>query len=335
MIYPIFPKKDSIIGIFPPSAGVGHKIESFNKSIDSIKSKGYSILETESVRVNDIRPASGMKRAEEFHQLLKDDSVKAIISASGGEFCIEMLPFVDANIIKKNPKWLCGYSDPTNLEYFITTKLDISTIYGFNAGGFDWSPLHEFQVNQLAVLGGNVIVQNSYDYYDSDRSYNKTEFKLDTAVSWDLYMPGSDSPVLKLTDFSGRIIGGCTEVISRLIGTPYDGTQEFISKYQDDGFIWYFDTFESSPIELYCTMLQFKYAGMFKNAKAIIMGRVMYPNDAQDYEYVNLLKMVFEDIPFIWGADIGHTKPSMTIINGSIAKLRCYDSKAILEMILV
>ena len=335
MIYPKFPKDSESIGICAPSAGVGHKLESFDASLNSIRKLGFNTLETESVRIDDIRPADGHTRAEEYHSLIRNKDVSSIIAATGGEYNIEVLPYLDSELIRQNPKWLCGYSDPTNILYYLTTKLDIASIYGFNAGTFDWNPLHRFQTNALEILRGNIIKQESFDYYDSDRSFGKTDFNMDTAVSWDLYMPAKNEPVTDRQCFTGRLIGGCTDIITRLLGTPYDGTSDFVSRYKDDGFIWYFDTFEMSPISLYCSMLQFRYAGMFTNAKAVIIGRVMFPGDATDEEYIEHLKLAFPDIPFIWGADIGHTKPCMTIINGSMGYLETENGKAKLNMELI
>ena len=327
MIYPKFPQNNEVIGICAPSSGVGHKLESFDLSLEAIKSKGYKIIETDAVRVNNIRPASGKVRADEFHSLLENPDVKMIIAASGGEYCFEMLPYLDANIIRHNPKWFCGYSDPTNIEFYLTTKLDIATIYGFNAGSFDWRPLHKFQETALSFIEGNIIEQSSYDKWDSKKDYENV--CLDTDVSWDLYLPGKAEPSpSEKFDVSGRIIGGCTDIIANLIGTPYDGSKDFIERYKDDGCIWYFDTFDMNSEQLYFKLLQFRYAGMFDTAKAIIIGRVMYPGDSSNADFINAIQMAIPDTPFIWGADIGHTKPSMTLINGSIGHLSCKDGKA-------
>lgn len=327
MIYPKFLNPGDTIGICAPSAGVGYKLDSFDKSLSVLKGYGYKIVETPSVRVDNIRSADAITRANEYHSLLEDNSINAIIAASGGEFCIEMLPYLNKETIQNNPKWLCGYSDPTNIQYYLTTKLDISTVYGFNAGGFDWPKLHKFQQVQLDILAGKIDTQYSYDFFDSCRTPGQTEYHLDTPVKWELYN-NSESTL----NVQGRLIGGCTDVISSLIGTPYDGTIDFIKRYYEDGTIWYFDTFEMSPLNLFCTIKQFRYAGYFDNAKAIIFGRVMYPGDATDNDYVDLLKSALEGIPFTWGADIGHTKPAMTIINGSLGTLSFQNNKATLNM---
>ena len=330
MIYPEFPQHGDTIGICAPSAGVGHKLQSFDLSLEAIRERGFNILETASVRNEGERSAEASVRANEFNSLLQDDSVKTIIAATGGDYNYEVLPYLDADLIKANPKWVCGYSDPTNILYYMTTKLDIATIYGVNAGSFDWRPLHEFQKNALDIIGGDIVDQHSYDLWDSNRSWE--EVKLDTPVSWDLYFPGETEPNSKSIDVSGRIIGGCTDIIAKLIGTPYDGTLDFIKRYSADGFIWYFDTFDMSADMLYLTMMQMKYAGYFKNAQAIIVGRVMFPGVSSDTEYIERLQRAFldTDIPFIWGADIGHTKPTMTIINGAIAHLHYSNGKCAL-----
>lgn len=329
MIFPKFPKPGNTIGICAPSAGVGHKLDSFDLSLSTLKERGFNTMETAAVRVDSIRPASAKVRADEFHSLINDSEVKTIIAASGGEYNYEMLPYLNADVISGNPKWVCGYSDPTNILYYMTTKLDIATIYGFNAGTFDWRPLHESQLNALSILSGDIVEQHSFTYWDSARNWES--INLNTPVKWDLYMPGCDNPVTSEQDFSGRLIGGCTDVIAKLIGTPYDGTADFLNRYSDDRFIWYFDTFEMNPDALYLTMLQFKYAGFFHNASVIILGRVMFPSNSTDAEYIDNMKRVFCDIPFIWGADIGHTKPAMTLVNGSLATLRCAYSKAVLS----
>lgn len=330
MIYPEFPAIDSTIGICAPSAGIGRKLESFDMSVSALKNMGYSVTETESVRVDALRPSSGKQRAEEFHSLLINPKVKTIIAASGGEYNFEVLPYLDKNLMQSNPKWFCGYSDPTNIMYYMTTVMDIATIYGVNAGAFDWRPLHLFQANALEIISGNIVEQESFDMWDSERDWRNVN--MNTPVSWDLYLPNQDAPSLSEQEFKGRLIGGCTDVICKLIGTPYDGTKDFLDRYKKDGFIWYLDTYEMSPNLLYLTMLQMKAAGFFTNAKIIIFGRPMYTANALDEEYIELLKMAFNNIPFIWGADIGHTKPVMTIINGSIGTVTCNNKRAKLCM---
>lgn len=330
MFYPRFPSENQMIGICAPSAGIGYKSDSFDLSEESICSMGFTIRETASVRSDDNPSASAEIRGSEFNALFADPDVKAVCAATGGEYNIEMLPYIDEKLLLDNPKWFAGYSDPTNISYYMTTKLDIATIYGFNAGSFDWRPLHEYQQNALRILSGDVFTQHSFDMWDSGRDFEN--ICMDAEVRWDLHLP---SGLCKdACEFTGRLIGGCSDVINALVGTPYEDTISFVERYEDDGFLWYFDTFEMSPFDLYLFLIKMKLAGYFYNAKVVILGRVMLPHGATDEEYIELAKRALSDIPFVWGADIGHTKPAMTLINGAIGKLKLHNGEAELEMFL-
>lgn len=352
MIFPSFLSKTNktTIGICAPSAGVGHKIDSFEKSLDALKSAGFKYFETKSVRNIGEKASSAEVRAKEVNELVLNDDIGIILSASGGDYCMEVLPYINADNFLTNPKWVCGSSDPTNVVYYLTTKLDIATIYGVNAGSFDWSPLHEFQKNAIAILKGNLVEQSSFDYYDASRSWSDN-ISLDTKVYWET-LP--KAPV----DVSGRLIGGCSDCISNLIGTPYDGTSDFVDKYAEEGIIWYFDPFETSSISFHLLMLKMKYAGYFRGATAIIIGRVMLPqhfgasnssseskinqeqpdsNETATLDNIVSSSLMNElsndfDIPIVLNADIGHVKPSMTLINGSYAHLYVNNGKATLSM---
>ena len=85
MIYPDFLSSGDTIGICAPSAGVGKKIESFEKSLNNLKKEGYKIVETESVRYPYLPSNLPNIRGEEFNQLVKDKSIDMIWSAYGGD----------------------------------------------------------------------------------------------------------------------------------------------------------------------------------------------------------------------------------------------------------
>ena len=339
MIYPKFPEQGSSLGICAPSAGVGHKIKLFDKSLAALKSAGFDIIETASVRNDNIRSADAKTRGKEFNFLVNNPDVEMIVSAAGGDYNIEMLPYLDIETLANYPKWIAGASDPTNIMYYVTTKLDIATMYGFNAGSFDWDTLHEFQNNSFELMRGNTIKQYSFDKYDSNTDFSISDIVLEGDVNWQLSMPGideiidrsspSESPKLIV---EGRLIGGCIDCIAKLIGTPYDGTRYFVKKYPRK--IWFLDNFAMTSFDLYLTMMQMKYCGYFKGTKAIVFGRTLFP-DKSDEEYIAQLRQAIPDIPFIWNADIGHVKPCFTVINGAYGRVTCAQGKGTLEQALV
>lgn len=327
MLYPRFLEKNDIIGIIAPSQGVGDHLESFKKSIKTLEEYGYKIKETASVRNKGMVSTTGEKRSQELDEVITDKNVKMIICASGGDFLLEMLPTINWKNIKQSPKWIMGYSDPTALLYITTTKLDIATIYGCNAGSFDQTNLHECLKNNLKILSGNILTQKSFDLYQKGWLEESDGYNLTEPVYWE-DLNGE-------VNIQGRIIGGCLDCLKDIIGTPYDYTKKFIEKYKDDGFIWYFDVCELSVEEFYRTLFQMKEAGWFEYIKGVVVGRVAVPRCFyKDFSYQDALKKIFPNIPLIFNADIGHVPPKMTIINGSIAKVTCKEGKGAISQTL-
>ena len=172
MIYPEFIKNGDYIGVTAPSDGVTDILDL--KRLDNAKSKlqklGLKVVETSNVRKSvKGRSSAPTVQAKELEDLFKNKKVKSIICAGGGEFLLEMLSYVDFDIIKNNPKWIQGYSDPTGLLYIITVCFDIATIYANNFKTFGMENYHKSLLDNIEILKGNLIKQENYDKYESER----------------------------------------------------------------------------------------------------------------------------------------------------------------------
>lgn len=340
MIYPEFPEEGSVIGICAPSAGIGYKADLFEMSLDVLHEEGFETFETDSVWSEDCPSAPPSVRGMEFNSLFEDDDIAMVMSAAGGDYNMEMLPYIDEELVRSHPKWFAGYSDPTAIELYMTTVMDIATIYGVNAGAWDWRPLHKFQYDALSVIEGDLPVQYSYDFWCSEGFNEETgTFEMDAPVEWTLLRGSSDPDDYDLheeynLDVSGRLIGGCIDVIDELIGTPYEDLIGFADRYKDDGFIWFFDNFELDPKQLMYSMTRSKQMGLFDHARAVVFGRTCFTGEATDIDYLEQIERVFGnmDVPVIWNADIGHTKPSFTLINGAMGHLTYAHGTAVLTM---
>lgn len=306
MIYPPFLKTNDNLGIVAISQGTGSKLNEYLISINNL-AKHFNIIEAPSVRTNNIRANSAKQRAKELENMFKDPNIKAIICARGGYYAMEILPYINFEIIKAHPKLFIGYSNPTTIMHYITCKLDLATIYGFNASSFD--EIHQFTNTAIDYITNNIYPQHNYEYHKA--GYNSSTY--DTPVKWQ-YFPSS-------IHIKGRCIGGCIDDLKNIIGTPYDATNDFINRYKNEGIIWYFDNYALSSAELYLSLLQFKYAGYFNFCKGIIIGRTCFPKLIENETYFDNLKQLFPNIPVIYDADIGHTSPRLTIINGAIMNI--------------
>lgn len=329
MIYPEFIKKGDCIGVPAPSAGADtlERKNKFENAIKRLQNLGFKLNLSENLfeSVNG-RSASAEERAKEVNKMVKDNETKMILCAAGGEFLVEILDYVDFNLLKENPKFVVGFSDPTGLLFPITTKYDIATIYGQNLSSFGTQNLHKAQEDTLRVMKGDFVTVHSYDLYEEKHHELITgleDYNLTEKVCWKTL---DDNEV----SVKGRIIGGCLDIIAELAGTKFDGTKEFNEKYKNDGIIWYFDNCEitmEETIRLLWKMYQLEY---FKYAKAIIFGRFGKIATCFDYDTESCLKdsvISKLNIPIIYDADISHKAPCMPIINGSIASLNVKEGK--------
>ena len=243
MIYPKFIKEQGTIGVTAPSRGITNELDlkRLESAIKNLNEKGFNVIETENVRTDNLgRSSSKEERAKQLESLFLDKKVDAIISASGGDFLMEMIPYLNYEVIKNNPKWFQGYSDPTWLTYTITTNLDIATIYSNNFKSFGMKPWHKSLETNIKILKGDLINQKSFEKYELYKKNQETgleDYNLTEKVKWKI-ITGEKEVSIK-----GRMIGGCLDVINEIYGTNYDKTQEFLEKYQNDGIIWYLENY--------------------------------------------------------------------------------------------
>ena len=308
------------------------KILKFEKAKKNLKSYGHNIIESSNIMKNDkARSSSGKERAEEFLKLWTNKDVKAIITLKGGQFLIEMLPFLNEHkdILKNSqPKWIQGFSDTTVLSYYLTTNFDIATIHADNFMNYGMKKIGVSQLNTIKMLEGAEINQISSEKYQSvhQRSDIIGDFNFDKKTEWkNLYNEEKIS-------LKGRIIGGNLESITKLIGTKYDNTINYIEKYKKDGIIWFLESFALNTADVYSALWEMKESGYFKYTSGFIFGKPAICENEYNISYEETLKDALGDlhVPVIYNADIGHVPPQLAIINGSIAEIISKDGKGII-----
>ena len=85
------------------------------------------------------------------------------------------------------------------------------------------------------------------------------------------------------------------------------------------------------PEDLYRTLIQFKMAGWFRYTKAIIIGKVRFPSSFLNLSYEEMIKKALPNMKVIYNFDVGHVKPSMTMINGFKVRVISNDNEGSLE----
>lgn len=339
MKHPESLKKGDIIGICAPSGGITkpEKIQELEEAEKQLKEMGYRIIETKSVRKEEKgRSNTAKKRAEEFMELLKNKEVKLIIFATGGDYLMEMLDYLDLEEIKKlEPKWMQGYSDITTLEFIFNTILEIPSIYCDTIKSYAMKPLYRNLKDALKIASGEKITQKSFEKCEKSEFNNLEDAFGDGAKKHqqepdvfgdgdkkhqqepDVFGDGNkkhyqdpNEEKYNLTEkvewkninnepkieMQGRMIGGCLDCIKIFFGTKYDNIKNYINKYKKDGIIWYLECFEINSPELTRILWQMKNAGYFNNINGIIFGRSLVFRKDYDTNFKEAVKQAIGDL---------------------------------------
>ena len=350
-------------------------VSKFNAALDFFQSKGYYVnLGPNCFKGDGIGISTTPKAcAEELTTSYVNQDCDVLIPTGGGELMCETILGVDFEKIKEAPpKWYMGYSDNTNFTFLSATMLDRAAIYGPSAGSFGMNPLHESLADALDLLTGRNLKVNSYDKYEIEslcdeqhplEPYNCTEkvdikayimstgdkAKTGTAgdtaradVSDDIAKEGASgentTKEVMLTEhstFSGRLIGGCLDILKQLVGTPFDYVNQFNEKYKDDGIIWFMEACDLNVFDIRRALWQLDQAGWFKYVKGFIFGR---PRNGADMMGLNHIDAVLPytvekyGVPVIIDADIGHVAPMMPIICGALSEVTYDNGQLVIDM---
>lgn len=326
IIYPEKIKPNDTIAI--TAVSMPANVEKIDLAIDNLKELELKVIETKNVRSDGIVSSEGKERAEELLELYKNPDVKYIIAARGGEFLMEMLPYLDEHkdIIKNNPKWFQGFSDPSLLNLYITTNFNIATINMENVSEYAMKPRFKSIQNSLEFIFSNEkeFIQESFD------KYQKEEFEYGNTKGYNLTEDNIYECEQGNVTFKGRIIGGCIDTFNLIAGTKMDNIKNFVSQFDEEGVIWYFDNCELSPCEFYRRLWYMDQMGYFKNVNGFLIGRsFVQRNDNDSFGFKSAVERALKkfNVPIIYNVDIGHIPPQMYIINGSYAEFEFNDGK--------
>ena len=126
--------KGDTIGVIAPSDPiVGDKVNEIIKAKEIVEKDGFKVKFSKNLFKNtNIYSATVEEKAEDINEMFKDKNVKMIWCAKGGNNSNSVFDLIDYDLIKKNPKIVCGYSDITSLTNIINSKTGLVTFSGTN-----------------------------------------------------------------------------------------------------------------------------------------------------------------------------------------------------------
>ena len=124
---------DTIGVIAPSNPIIGENINEINRAKQIIEKKGFKVRFSKNLFSNTNGYSStAEKKAEDINSMFQDEEVKMIWCAKGGENSNSVLDYLNYELIKNNPKIICGYSDITSLTNAIYQKTGLVTFSGTN-----------------------------------------------------------------------------------------------------------------------------------------------------------------------------------------------------------
>ncbi len=346
MRYADFLPEQGTIGFVAPSFGCASEPyrTAFDSALDIFHSMGYHTLNGPNVYKSDgivisSTPAGCAAELMDFWQR-KDCDV--LISCGGGELMCEDLPYVDFSILaRSDPRWYMGFSDNTNLTFLLPVLADTASIYGPCAASFGMRPWHPAICDAWDVLTGHKLTVSGYDRYESVKPSQGNE-EPDAEDPLSPYQTDTDCVRVRYPDedcsVSGRLIGGCLDVISLFPGTPYDRVSEFSEKYSDDGILWFLEACDLNPMEIRRRLWHLDQAGWFSHVSGFLIGRPLcHGTEMMGMDQYNAVTDILGryNVPIIMDLDIGHIPPMMPLICGSCATARITGNDFTVSMELI
>lgn len=124
---------DTIGVVAPSSPIIGDNIDELNKAKEIVERSGFKVKYSKNIFSNtNGYSATAREKAEDINTMFADNEVKMIWCAKGGNNSNSTFEYLDYELIKKNPKIICGYSDITSITNMITEKTGLVTFSGTN-----------------------------------------------------------------------------------------------------------------------------------------------------------------------------------------------------------
>ena len=291
--------KGSTVGLITPASAVSR--EAFEKAIENLEGFGFKVKYSDNMRVRKgFLAGTDKQRLQDLHVMFEDSEVSGVVCARGGYGSGRLLPHIDYDLIKRNPKVFVGYSDITALLYAIHAKTGLVCFHG-PVGASTYTDFTADQFERVLIKGKSKTTIERPNAWDDieDKAYQLVKIN-----------PG---------EASGTLVGGNLSLIVSLMGTPYDTDK-----------IVFIEDVGESPYRVDRMLTQIINSGKLNTAKGVVLGVFndceTKPDDP-DFSLSLSLREVLEDrfsnlnIPVIYGLPIGHIGDNATLPFGAKAEL--------------
>lgn len=260
---------------------------------------------------NEVGSAPAEIRAADVMTAFSDKTVKAVFTVIGGFNVNQVIPLLDYDLIRQNPKIICGFSDITALLNAITARTGLEVYYGphFSSLGMKKGCEYTLKYLEKMLFSDEPVQLAATDEWSDDAWFiNQDERTFIKNDGWWQIHGGSAS---------GRISGGNLCTFNLLLGTG------FRPVFEPDTILFLEDDEGSNRYTFDRNLQALCYQPDFKNVKGLVIGRFQKKSeiDRSTLEYIVNNKPELRDLPVIGNVEFGHTTPIITIPLGGKAAL--------------
>jgi muramoyltetrapeptide carboxypeptidase len=301
LIKPKALKPGDTIGVVAPASNIKKDLlEQGSLELESLGFKTYFHPDITS----SFRYFSGTRerRLGEFLEMLRSPAVHAIFCARGGYGSGQLIPSIDKDLIRENPKIINGSSDITILLNFME-RCGVVSFHG--------------------PMVATAIREGTSGY---DRTVLLDMLQGRQAVRF----PMAGTTILRSGLGEGRLIGGCLSLVVATLGTKHEVDTQNAILFLEDA--------DTKPYQIDRMITHLKQAGKFETVRGVVFGEML--NCAQHANQGYTLQEVLLDLldqftfPILFGFPTGHTsRPNVIVPVGVRARLDLTSSTPIFELL--
>ena len=290
-------KPGAMLGVVTPASTA--KAEVVYRGIAALERMGYRTkLFPHALDAGPLNYAGTREnRVADLHAAFADEEVDAIICTRGGWGAAELLPLLNAPLIKANPKALLGYSDITSLHVWLQREAKLVSF-------------------QAPMVASDFSKELPIDLTSWTAALTRTQ-------PWTL---GAESGlrVLRPGTAAGVLGGGCISIYAEALGTPFSALPHA------EGTVLFFEDIGTKPYQWDRMLLHVRYAGLLERVTGIVFGDMAECVGPEEFALVDAtLLHALRDFngPIAIGLRSGHVAGgNITVPWGVQVRLECSDA---------
>lgn len=270
-------------------------------------------------------------RAEDLMDAFKDPEIKAVFNAIGGDDTIRLLPYIDFDILRNNPKIFTGFSD-TTANHFMMRKAGIVSYYGLSVMNniAEYVSINEYtkyamEKTLFEPVPTLDILCSEFCSYEKDKIWWKEENMNQMTPRF----PNTGYEILQGTGkVRGELFGGCIEVFLDLLATSLWPTVE-----EWKGKLLLIETSEVDMPEMVLSwfLRNLHAQGILHVIKGIVVGKPAVEDKFESYKDIYRQVICFEaklpDLPILYNVNVGHAYPIGVLPLGLQYEIDCENKK--------